>query len=209
MGLLSSVALFYEKDSCCLTIGLLLHVPISCGCDDCGCNGPIVTTIKSMDALVGIYHDNHFTFTETSRDYRLSAIAISVSETEALEANHHASFSLIGSAFACSPAIRPAQTLTSIRIISENPLFSHGLTYSKGQLLNELFYIQEEWRKFTFEGFLKEQERFDRGFGEDGQQLVFRLYQKPNSIINQHIMFTITFDDSSEFVMGTGEFKVD
>ena len=88
-------------------------------------------------------------------------------------------------------------------------MFSNELTYSKGQLLNELFYIQEGWQKYTIETSLEEHKRSGRTFGDDGQMLIFRLLQRPDSTINQPFKFTIMLDDSSEFFLETGVFIVD
>jgi hypothetical protein len=194
---------------------LLTNVPMSCNlfCNDSCCGEDFENTFFSIEDLTvkfGSYpgYGDELTTENLSDTLKLDsmAFALAITEleylTEATNSYHHQqAFSLIPSAYACSPAPpRSAQKIIDITITSDQAISFSGQDIPAGEHLNEYFLVRENYPGFTIEEFLVE-----RGdFATDFDELIFIFSQEPDDTIDQSFTFEVSLDDGQSFSLDTG-----
>lgn len=189
------------------------NIPISCIEDDCGGFTPLEARISELTPFVGTYTSSGFSTANTT-EYERAAINITISNMEYSEISHvfKRPFSLINSAYACSPPEpEPTQTINSIIITSESNVYSGGQEYKSGDNLIDLFkvtgfsYSDEET---TVDQFIERQIDDLWIFGYAGANAVFQLLNQPDSSVNQKFSFQFEFSDLELIEVETSPFEV-
>jgi hypothetical protein len=129
---------------------------------------------------------------------RLSNVQFSVN----IEANYTSMMKTLGSAaYACTPAPEIAnQKITSIKITSNNDMFTNVATILKGEDLSRLFQIETEMRQGEMDGIMNQQFL--------GRRLMFFSEVDVTSQQTHIFTFHVTLDNGDDFEMVTGELSL-
>lgn len=189
----------------------IMHFPISCNCDDCGCgnDGVRFSMISQLGSEIGNFNGRSFYPASESTDPNIAAIGIYVLETAPYEEiTLHLNFNFLNKTLACSPELpRPGQAIKSIEIISDEAIYSGGQEYQAGETITELFLLANK-QKMRIEDFIQKQNQDFSEFGYQDDLLVFQLISVPDSAINHKLKFTFSFDDFADLQVETSIFTV-
>lgn len=186
------------------------NVPISCDfCDDSCCGESFEESyfqIEDMALNFGTYpgygNDLLAKNPADTISFDSLAFALEVSELEYVtQLQKHATFSMVGTALACSPVPpRSKQEIIEINITSDRAISFRGNTIDAGESLNEYVLILEVYPGYTIEEFLIEQPYFRSDF----HSLIFRFATSPNTALDQSFQFELKLDDGQTFTLNSG-----
>ncbi len=190
-----------------ITIVIVTNLPLGCYIgDDCGGYTPLEAKITDITSEVGMLTSTGFS-NSRSTEFDEAAINVSIAGIEYTEISDASQpgFSIINSAYACSPPEPPpTQAITSVQITSESSVFFGGEEYASGEDLSQLFIAADYLYargSTTVAEFIERQNQDLYIFGYDGANVAFQLAEKPDSTINQP--FSITFQLSDSEVLQT------
>lgn len=205
-----------------LIIVAVTNLPIGCHVDEndeidsCGSSsqsGQLVSIISELDASVGSWSSSIFSQTDTN-DYDSAAIRIFIESTEYIKVSQtfERGFSIINSAYACSPPDPDSQPINSIKVISDSNIYSNGLEYSSGEDLADLFKVSG-YASFLNQGitvnqFIEFRNEYSSIFSNVGDPIFFQLINNPDSTIKQKLTFLFEFSDSEIIEIETPVFSV-
>ena len=182
---------------------LIINLPISCD-DGCGPFTRQETYIDSLISRTGSYFDREFT-SRISTDFRFAAIGVFIEDItyQPISANE-LGFSLINSAYACSPPEPgPAQTLVEIKIVCKRPVYFNETTYPEETNLSELFTIYNRYDKqaMSIDQLVSNHQNDPWTFSQPGDALYLQLISKPDSLIDHNLIVDLTFSDGATFTL--------
>lgn len=191
-----------------LIIVVVTHIPIACVTDP----EKLGTRITEVIAQVGSFDLSAFDFF-INKDYEQAAIRISVTEVDYFEISQSRrnSFSLVNVARAREPAPpEPTQSIQSLIITSDLPIYTGSNTYNSGDDLASLFKVTGQFlNEGTIDQFIERQNDDPWLFGEVGSQIIFQLLDQPDSAINQTLTFTFDFSDGEVIAVESPNFEVE
>ena len=160
--------------------------------------------------------DYEFNFFESlsSNSYDTAAIRIEVVKKKILSFEYKPkfNFSLMSTAYACSPApALPTQRVSSIIIRSDKTIYDKDSSYKAGEDLSDFFEIVPEGinaEKMTFDEFINKQQDDLNLLGRYSPGLILKL-NKHLTIPENKLTITMKFDDNSEHILSTEEFTID
>jgi hypothetical protein len=198
-----------------LSLLLFSNIPLSCIEENCGNFTPLEARIKELSSSVGTFYSDVFSDVN-STDFHQAAIQIRIINMEYSEITAAISkpkFSFINAAYACSPPDpEPTQTIDSISITSESPVYSQKRVFSTGESLNELFTITEIYYSkapASIAEFIENQKSDLWLFGYTGASIVLQLKDKPDSTINQTFTIDFKFSDAKAINIKSQALEVD
>jgi hypothetical protein len=191
---------------------VLTNVPISCNFG-CGPFTPLEARITDLSASVGTLDSSSDFSTVKSTDFNTVAIEVMISNmdySEMAAIEKRINFSFV--AFACSPPEpQPTQTIESIELFSNESIFTNDGKFEAGESLNELFNVTKysvNIETISIAEYIEVQQEYLEHFAYFGDNIVFQLKEKPDSIINQTIFIEFEFSNEESISVETDLFEV-
>jgi len=196
-----------------LVIIAIINLPLSCIEDDCGGFTPLEARISELTSTVGAYEASGFS-NSAATGFNRAAINILINNMEYSEISrsNKGIYSIMNSAYACSPPEpEPTQAINSIKITSESNFYSGSQEYLSGENLVDLFKVtgfSYSINETTVNEFIQQQNDDLWIFGYAGANAVFQLLNKPDSSVNQKLKFKFEFSDLESIEVETTAFVV-
>lgn len=161
---------------------------------DCG---EVETEITALNYRIGSYISSGWN-SEVSTDFELATIGLFIEDFMITTETETSCFS-----YQALP-----QYIEKIIITSSESVSSGSIEYQEGEDISQLFSLLSSGQLYSVTDFIAAHNEDPLLFYEDGQEIYFRLFAKPDISINQAINILMTFDDAKTLGVEILKFEV-